>query len=398
MSAASEVLPLIPKIYDCILETGGLPEIGETLVRLAGGHMGAIVSHRSDRSTFFAEMAYGVDVSARDAYLSHYDKINPLHSLERQSRPGEIVTASHLITSDQYTGSEFYNEFARKRDHWDYVGVMLSKDASTMTGFSIMRPHRAGLITPMQIERLRLIGPHLQRAYLIKERLNEAMTQANALEAAIEGAGFGVIITTATGQIVYANCTAENLLRARRGLQSERGRINATDSKTAQQLQALISAASRPTHDAAPGGSLLIADEDGTASLALHIVPISIDSSKLLLYKQQPFAGVFVVDRRCKTNDRVRKFAALFRLTPGETRVLGEVIAGEGIARVSERLHITELTARAHLKHIVAKTDTHRQAELVKLFFETTLPGEGYVAQRPVLGWRGSKALDLIRS
>jgi hypothetical protein len=86
-------------------------------------------------------------------------------------------------------------------------------------------------------------------------------------------------------------------------------------------LQALIAAASRVTEDAAPGGSLLVPDESGTVSLAIHVVPFSPGSSDILFAREQPFAGIFIVDRNSEINDRAKQFAALFRLTPGEARV-----------------------------------------------------------------------------
>jgi PAS domain-containing protein len=275
MPCESDILPIISKIYDSILDPGCCAEIGEALVRLAGGHIGVLVTHSGARSMFFPDMAYNVDVKARDAYLAHYDRISPFHSLERLSRPGQIITASHLVTSTDYKKSAFYNEFARKRDHWDYLGIMLSKDAAAMTGFAILRPHQAGLVTPLEIERMKAIAPHLQRAFMIKNRLNESRTQVSVLESAIDGTGFGVVVATANGGIAYANRAAENLLRGGRGLRCERGRISATDSPTAHKLQALITAASRLTEDAAPGGSLLVPDESGTVSLAIHVIPFS---------------------------------------------------------------------------------------------------------------------------
>jgi DNA-binding CsgD family transcriptional regulator/PAS domain-containing protein len=391
MSSESDILPIITKIYDSILDPGCCAEIGEALVRLAGGHIGVLVTHSGARSMFFPDMAYNVDVKARDAYLAHYDRISPFHSLERLSRPGQVITASNLVTSSNYKKSAFYNEFARKRDHWDYLGIMLSKDAAAMTGFAILRPHQAGLVSALEVERMKAIAPHLQRAFMIRNRLNESRLQVNVLESAIDGSGFGVVIATATGSIAYANRAAEILLRGGRGLRCERGRITATDSPTAQKLQALITAASRLTEDTPPAGSLLVPDECGTVSLALHVVPFTPGSSDILFARQQPFAGVFIVDRNAGIDSRAKQFASLFRLTPGEARVLAEVISGEGIAKVSERLKITELTARTHLKHIAAKTDTHRQAELVKLFFETTIPGAGYVRPQSMLGWRGTQ-------
>jgi DNA-binding CsgD family transcriptional regulator len=72
---------------------------------------------------------------------------------------------------------------------------------------------------------------------------------------------------------------------------------------------------------------------------------------------------------------QVQHFAARYGLTAGETRVLGEIIAGNGLLAAAARLNITEATARTHAKHVLAKTETTRQTELIRRFFATALPG-----------------------
>jgi DNA-binding CsgD family transcriptional regulator len=62
-----------------------------------------------------------------------------------------------------------------------------------------------------------------------------------------------------------------------------------------------------------------------------------------------------------------------FGLTPGETRVLGEIIGGNGLPAAAARLKITQATARTHAYRIFEKTGTNRQAELIRRFFETSL-------------------------
>ena len=63
-----------------------------------------------------------------------------------------------------------------------------------------------------------------------------------------------------------------------------------------------------------------------------------------------------------------------FGLTIAETRVLGEIVGGNGLLAAAAKLKITEATARSHTNHILAKTGTTRQTELIRRFFETVLP------------------------
>jgi DNA-binding CsgD family transcriptional regulator len=91
--------------------------------------------------------------------------------------------------------------------------------------------------------------------------------------------------------------------------------------------------------------------------------------------RSRPAAAVFVVDPAAGLGAQIECFAARFGLTIAETRVLGEIIGGNGLLAAATKLKITEATARSHANHILAKTGTSRQTELIRRFFETALPG-----------------------
>jgi DNA-binding CsgD family transcriptional regulator len=119
-------------------------------------------------------------------------------------------------------------------------------------------------------------------------------------------------------------------------------------------------------------GSLIIHDEDGAASLVVHVVPLCRRSAKVSPGKEHPVAGLVIVDRQRVLAERINAFADLSALTPGEARVVAQLISGEGLTKAASRLNIAPSTARSHLTHIL--TGTHRQAELVRVFYEVTIP------------------------
>lgn len=57
----------------------------------------------------------------------------------------------------------------------------------------------------------------------------------------------------------------------------------------------------------------------------------------------------------------------LYGLTRSEAEVALRVMDGTGLVPIAEELSISVSTVRTHLKHVFEKTDTHRQAELVRL-------------------------------
>jgi DNA-binding CsgD family transcriptional regulator len=220
---------------------------------------------------------------------------------------------------------------------------------------------------------MQMIAPLAKRALPSSDLVSET-TQMELLGNAIANAGFGLVLVTANRKITCANHVAEKLMRGSSGvLRRERGCIYASDFKTSRKLQSLISAASQPFVKALPG-SVILSNGDGLVPLVAHVVPLSPASTFQPPDHDRPVAGLFIVDCRLGTNNRVSVFADLFALTPAEARVLAQLVSGEGLTIVAKRLNIARSTARTHLDHILEKTGAHRQAELVRLFFETTIP------------------------
>jgi DNA-binding CsgD family transcriptional regulator len=226
---------------------------------------------------------------------------------------------------------------------------------------------------------MQMIAPRVKCTFLDSDLLKKYMTQVELLGNVIASAGFGLVLVRSNRQIVCANDAAEKLIRASSELRCEHGCICAPNFKTARKLQSLISAASRPIGELVPRRSIILRNEDGLASLVVHVVPFSPPSTVLMPDNERPVAGLFIVDCQRGTADRVDAFADLFQLTSAETRVLAQMILGEGLTIAARRLNIARSTARSHLDHILQKTGTHRQAELVRVFFETTIPWNGTV-------------------
>jgi DNA-binding CsgD family transcriptional regulator len=120
--------------------------------------------------------------------------------------------------------------------------------------------------------------------------------------------------------------------------------------------------------------SIFCRGEDRPPLLA-HVIPLAPIRTTAILALDRPAAAVFVVDPAAGPGAQIRHFAARFGLTPAETRVLAEIIAGYGLLAAAARLNITYATAREHAKRILSKTGTARQTELIRRFFETALPG-----------------------
>lgn len=56
-----------------------------------------------------------------------------------------------------------------------------------------------------------------------------------------------------------------------------------------------------------------------------------------------------------------------YQLSKAELRLAIALLSGKTIKQAASLLHISDNTARSHLKAIFVKTNTHRQSELVQV-------------------------------
>jgi DNA-binding CsgD family transcriptional regulator len=82
---------------------------------------------------------------------------------------------------------------------------------------------------------------------------------------------------------------------------------------------------------------------------------------------RQPMALVLIIDPDDEPEPTVALLRRLYRLTEAEAEVAIHVMRGADLKQISEELSISYTTVCTHLQHVFDKTDTHRQAELVRL-------------------------------
>ncbi|MCI0466683.1 MAG: LuxR C-terminal-related transcriptional regulator, partial [Beijerinckiaceae bacterium] len=153
--------------------------------------------------------------------------------------------------------------------------------------------------------------------------------------------------------------------------------VSMADINSSRQLQSLIVSASRQINGAAQGGSLIVRNEDGRPEAVVHVLPLGRRAAVFPANDKVPAAGLLIAGYRREDSERIRVFSELFGLTAAEARVLSHMMTGGGVTKAAERLKIAPSTAQTHLKRILEKTGTHRQAELVQAIYETTIPRYG---------------------
>ena len=217
--------------------------------------------------------------------------------------------------------------------------------------------------------------PHLARALRFWAQLQSVGAIGASLAAALDLLTCSVIIVDAEGMLLYANRAAEHLLSRSGPLFGLRGRIGCRPHELNKALLKAIHDATSSPAMLEPGicRGIVLPTEEGT-TLAIHVVPIASANNWGDVGISSAAAALFIANDNSTASPPLDSFAARHGLTRMETRVLAEILAGEGLRRVSERLEIGATTARSHLQKVFLKTGTSKQAQLIRLFFAQTVP------------------------
>ena|ERR1700730_3025155 len=164
-----------------------------------------------------------------------------------------------------------------------------------------------------------MIAPPINPAFFAHSLIGEDSTLEDSplteLLGSVTNAGYGFVLSNSDQQVLYANDVAKALMRASQGLRCKNDCIGATNFNSARQLQSLISAATRRKGKPVQGGSMILRDENGVATLVVHVVPLSRLSAEYSPYGSSLIAGLVIFDCQRWNSDRVKVFSELFALT-----------------------------------------------------------------------------------
>ncbi len=246
---------------------------------------------------------------------------------------------------------------------------------------SFRRDLTRGVFPRVAVDKARRAAPHLSRALKIWAKLGGQSNLEHTISGALDAINFGIVIVDLNGRILRTNCAAERILGMSDGILSIRGRIGCqSHTDTSALLVAIRWAAQPSSFGRSPNTNIAVARGD-RRPLMVHVVPPASRMRSAYDLSARTAAALFIVDPESPPQRPIEMFCRLYGLTPAESHLLREVIGGEGLAHAASKLGIAVSTARTQLKQVFAKTKTSRQAELVRILLDTTLPVGGERAE-----------------
>ena len=364
---AAQVSSLIGGIYDAALDPERWPHVLKDSARFVGGTASALFLKDSVRNIHNTLHTWGYDPEYTRSYIEKFGQFDPFAIAQFFFEIEQPISIADIMPHSEFKKSRFYEEWVRPQ-HWiDAIAATLEKSATTYAAFSVIRHENDDIVDDETRRRMRLIVPHVRRAVAIGKVIDLHKVEAAALADTLDGLAAAMFLVDSAGRIVHANATAHAMLDKGSVIRGSGGKLAATDAQAEHALHDIfMNANAGDMAVGAKGIAMPLAARDGERYVA-HVLPLTSGARRQVGVAYSAVAAVFVRKAALELPHPLETIAATFKLTPAEMRVLMMIVQLGGVSEVAPVLGVSEATVKTHLQHIFAKTETSRQAELVKL-------------------------------
>ena len=345
-------------LYEAAFEDDGAPRIAAILAGAADGGSACLTAVNEPRIGFGS---HGLPAECTQRYGAYYRNINPWSHAVGESGPAPALRAmrgADVVPELVFRQSEFFFDFARGYDTTEEIGGAIAIAPGIFGEWNVHRGLHNKRFDERDRKRLDRLLPHLQRALQLRRRLG-AIEVSSAGVAALDALAIGAVVCDGGGAVLFANTAAE--MHARRGdglvLGGPGHGVAAFYPGESVLLKRLIADAA----DGGSGGAVALTGYEG-GRLFVLVAPLAErlanEPGRVLVTMRPAAAG--------PTFDAVT-LVRLFDLTPAEARLALALLAGRSLAEYGAERKVTENTLRTQLAHVLRKTDTGSQRELVRL-------------------------------
>lgn len=299
---------------------------------------------------------------AQKAYSEYYRQIDYVLDAVEKGPVGLVRSGQPLVALK--ARSEFDADWMRPHDMNDGLFVRLTDD-STPTCFLVAAPKRSEPFdTAERVKLMSALVLHLQQALRTQGHLQDFAQDASDIARAVDSVRHGIAVVGAGSVVIHLNSAAERILKCGDGLCIRSGSVEATCASANAELRRSTVGALLE-HESSPrgGNSFLCRRPSGKRPYVIHVLPFSAATENMSGAR----ALIVLVDPEQQPEPPIRFLRRVYGLTNAEADVALRVLRGDGLKPICEELSLSMATVKTHLQHIFDKTDTHRQAELVRL-------------------------------
>ena len=363
------VLRLIDRIYAAAVDPDVWQDVTEGVSEIFAGSP-TLLSFVIPGEAAGTHYAVGIAEPFRSTHVEHLFKDTPWSTrymaqfLDRWGDLGEVIGHIDLAKT------EFYTEWLKPQGlaaAWSAGHAITNKQGDPMGGFTVFPREGAPPLTREQFAEADLLVPHLRRALQVHVTVHGAQRVRLALAEAIDRLPTGLLLLDAKRRVVVQNRGAERIIAANDGFRIDRHGPSADDARENATFQKLIADAidARAGQEIRSAGFVAISRPSGERSYAVMVTPLIAAPGKSVM--SDAVVAIFVADPSARFFAGPEVLTELYQLTHSEAELVRLLATGLSLEEAADKRGVSLNTARSHLKHVFAKTETSRQGELVRL-------------------------------
>ena len=199
--------------------------------------------------------------------------------------------------------------------------------------------------------------PHLRIALDLHARLTITQAESQLFSSAMAGLAVATLILDREGRILRRNALATQMIEEGSIIAEQHGKLEVRTGSSAATINRIL--ASPP-----PQGEEILFEVAASDGPALHARARAVPSSA---YADGAWLALFIADPARPAGLSEVLLRERFHLTRAEAGLALHLAQGATLADAADALGIAYNTTRSHLRAIFAKTNTHRQVELITL-------------------------------
>lgn len=358
---------LADRLYEAALVPELWTETCERLAIEAGSATAAIFTFDAEGNHRYVATPNIADVYEQFARSElRFKNIRPQRAMEKF--PFSFCRDIDFLTPEELEQDVILKEFIQPAGMQWEAGYGFQEPTGHTIIIALMKARGHDNFSNEDIARLNALKPDLARAAYMSSRL--AFTEARSMTETLSMLGLPSAVIGDGGQVILMNDELEALAPRIRTGSGDRLVLEGAGARAL-----LDEAIERYKSQTMPVvQSLPMVSREELPPLILHLLPIR-RAARDIFSRSMAVLAVTQVGQVGPPDMRV--LCGLFDLTPAEAKVARGIAMAQTPEMVAASLNISLETARSHLKRIMQKTGTTRQAELVLLLSGLNAPGVG---------------------
>jgi DNA-binding CsgD family transcriptional regulator/PAS domain-containing protein len=226
------------------------------------------------------------------------------------------------------------------------------------------------------------LSPLVEGYFRLWQRSRVQAGGAVGMRSALDMVDMGIVLLNKAGRVMFVNRAADAVLSDGDHVRLAGDVLIPTDLNDAVKLQVAVNHALAGNAELATGRGhqrrapiLALRPDKSERSLLLCIFP----AAEPAIGPEDAALMIFMLDPNRDFDDQLQPVCKLYGLSPVETRLVCLITAGASLQQAASTMKIKEQTARSYLKMIFMKTETKRQADLVRLMLCSLVRTKGEV-------------------